>query len=53
METEDLRRQLATEREQNTQMTAVMEEYSAEITNLMKSKTSAMEGDSAKVRQCL
>lgn len=43
METEDLRAQLAAEREQNAQMTAVMEEYSAEITKLMESKVTESE----------
>lgn len=51
METEDLRQQLAVEREQNTQLTSVMEEYSAEITSLMKLKEGAREGESNKVHQ--
>ena len=48
METEDLRSQLAAEREQNAQMTAVMEEYSTEITKLMESK--AAESENAEVK---
>lgn len=38
METEQLRKDLAVEREQNAQLTAVMEEYSREIKNLMTAK---------------
>jgi len=49
METEDLRSQLAAEREQNAQMTAVMEEYSTEITKLMESK--AAESENAEAAQ--
>lgn len=51
METEELRAQLAQEREQNTQLTAVMEEYSAEITSLMKLKEGARDGESNKIQQ--
>lgn len=48
METDDLRKQLAAEQEQNAQLTAVMEEYSAEIARLMKAKASDS-GESAKI----
>ena len=41
METEELRKELEAEREQNSQLTAVMEEYSAEITKLMAAKVTS------------
>jgi len=51
METEELRGQLTAEREQNQQLTAVMEEYSAEITRLMESNSADKEGESSQVHQ--
>eukprot|EP00040_Diaphanoeca_grandis_P008583 m.45734 g.45734 ORF g.45734 m.45734 type:complete len:322 (-) comp20044_c0_seq1:251-1216(-) len=50
METEELRGQLQVEREQNQQLTAVMEEYSTEITRLMESNTADKEGESSKLQ---
>jgi chromosome segregation ATPase len=49
MESEELRKELEAEREQNAQLTAVMEEYSAEITRLMANKATAGDGETAKV----
>jgi hypothetical protein len=49
MESEELRKDLDTEREQNSQLTAVMEEYSAEITRLMANKATAGDGETAKI----
>lgn len=43
METEQLRNDLAVEREQNGQLTAVMEEYSKEIKRLMNMKSGSPE----------
>lgn len=49
MENDELRTKLAKEREQNAQMTSVMEEYSAEITKLMESR--AAESESGQLTQ--
>lgn len=49
METEEFRKELEAEREQNSQLTAVMEEYSAEITRLMAAKAVVTAGDTEKL----
>eukprot|EP00039_Didymoeca_costata_P033078 m.40625 g.40625 ORF g.40625 m.40625 type:complete len:337 (-) comp9687_c0_seq1:82-1092(-) len=50
METEELRKKLAAEHEQNLQLTAVMEEYSSEITRLMAAKSKEGEADLEKMK---
>lgn len=51
METEDLRKQLAFQVEQNSQLTACMDEYSKEITRLMDGKDANVAGDSKRAKE--